>query len=410
MKKRISIILSLLLATSLFGACSSEPTEPTTEPAAQEAEATEGTEVEPAPAEATAEGTPDPTKLIEESMAPMTMAYDGKTASAVWTDIKELTPEEIAAAKEKKFKAGIENFTAVGDWANAWSQGNHEIFELCGVEVMSEPDAAYKPDVQTKDVESMIVMGVDIITAVPIDQAANSLCFQEACKAGITVSLTNTGPDNLVAGEDYASIVFSDDTGHGVRSAHLLAEAIGAKGKIGMIYLTSVSPPNVRRYEGACDTFAKYYPDIEIVAQQGFDGADSVGQAEKIAADMLIQHPDLDGIWTLYDAVCEGAMAACKAAGKTDIVLTTVDNGLNVSTECAEGGLVYGIAAQIPYNMGRVCAINAVRAALGTEVPPTVAATGLVVRQDNCSEVWKQVYNSENADLLAAQAAGDAKK
>ena len=48
----------------------------------------------------------------------------------------------------------------------------------------------------------------------------------------------------------------------------------------------------------------------------------------------------------------EGVIAAARAAGRDDLVITTIDLGENVAISMAQGGFVHGLGAQRPYDQG----------------------------------------------------------
>ena len=51
---------------------------------------------------------------------------------------------------------------------------------------------------------------------------------------------------------------------------------------------------------------------------------------------MLTKHPDLDGIWAVWDVPAEGVMAAARAAGRNDLMIATEDLGKNVAIALAK--------------------------------------------------------------------------
>ena len=71
-------------------------------------------------------------------------------------------------------------------------------------------------------------------------------------------------------GEDYASIVTGDHFEMGKKAAELMSDAIGGAGKIGFIFHDAVYYVTNNRDDYARAAFEQLYPDIEIVAEQGF--------------------------------------------------------------------------------------------------------------------------------------------
>ena len=110
---------------------------------------------------------------------------------------------------------------------------------------------------------------------------------------------------------------------------------------------------------------------------------------------MLTTNPNLKGIWAVWDLPAEGVISAARAAGRKDLVITTIDFGLNVAVEMARNGLVKGLGAQLPYDQGLTEALLAGYGLLGKPAPAYIALPALPVTRDNLLEAWKTVYHTE---------------
>jgi ribose transport system substrate-binding protein len=109
---------------------------------------------------------------------------------------------------------------------------------------------------------------------------------------------------------------------------------------------------------------------------------------------MLTQHSDLNGIWAVWDVPAEGVMAAARAAGRTDLVITTEDLGKNVAIALAQNSLVKGLGAQRPFDQGVTEAMLAAYGLLGKTAPSYVALPSLAVNHDNVLQAWQDVYHA----------------
>jgi ribose transport system substrate-binding protein len=110
---------------------------------------------------------------------------------------------------------------------------------------------------------------------------------------------------------------------------------------------------------------------------------------------MITRNPDIDGIFAPWDVPAEGVMSAARAAGREDLIITTVDLGENVARSIASDGIVKGLGAQLPYDQGVAQAILAGYAVLGKEAPPYVASPAIKVTQENVLEAWELIYGVE---------------
>lgn len=93
-------------------------------------------------------------------------------------------------------------------------------------------------------------------------------------------------------------------------------------------------------------------------------------------------------------------IAAARAAGKDDLIITTIDLGENVAIDIARGGYVKGLGAQRPFDQGVTEAKLAGYALLGKEAPAYVALPALPVEKDSLLDAWKTVYSADAPDTV----------
>jgi ribose transport system substrate-binding protein len=109
---------------------------------------------------------------------------------------------------------------------------------------------------------------------------------------------------------------------------------------------------------------------------------------------MLTEHPNLAGIWAVWDVPAEGVMAAARASGRTDLKIATEDLGTNAAIALAKNQLVIGLGAQRPFDQGVAEARLGAGSLLGKQEPPYVALSALPVEHSNVLKAWKQVYHA----------------
>ena len=115
----------------------------------------------------------------------------------------------------------------------------------------------------------------------------------------------------------------------------------------------------------------------------------------KAASLMLAANQNLNGIWAVWDLPAEGVVSAARVAGRNDLVITTVDLGLNVAVDMARNGLIKGLGAQRPYDQGVTEALLAGYGVIGKPAPAYVALPALPVTRGNLLDAWKTVYHTE---------------
>ena len=309
-----------------------------------------------------------------------------------------LTEEELAKIREMKAKAAIVMHYAGNDWSQAQVDGLQAQFAEMGIEVISVTDAGFKPDKQVSDIETALTQDPDIIVSIPTDPVATATAYKAAADAGVKLVFMDNVPQGLTAGKDYVSVVSADNYGNGVAAAHLMAQAIGSEGEIGLVFHAADFFVTRQRYDAFKQTIAESYPNIKIVAEQGIGGPDFSGDAERAASAILVSNPNVKGIWAVWDVPAEGVISAARTAGRDDLVITTVDLGENVAIDMAQGGFVKGLGAQRPYDQGVTEAKLAGYGLLGKQAPAYVALPALPVSKDNLLEAWEQVYHKPATD------------
>ncbi|QAV26189.1 sugar ABC transporter substrate-binding protein [Neobacillus thermocopriae] len=319
----------------------------------------------------------------------------GETAVSAKT--LQLTEEEVNKIKEGNYKAAIVMHYAGNDWSTAQIDGLKAAFKRMGIEVVAVTDANFKAEKQVSDIETVLAKDPDIIVSIPVDPVSTASAYKKVADAGVKLVFMDNAPQGLEAGKDYVSVVSADNYGNGVVAAEIMAEKLGGKGEVGVIFHDADFFVTKQRTEAFEKTIKEKYPDIKIVARGGITAPND---GEKVASGMLTKHPDLDGIFVVWDVPAEGALAAARTAGRDDLVITTIDLGTNVALEIASGGIVKGLGAQLPYDQGIAEAILAGYALLGKQAPAYVAVPALKVTEENVLDAWKLVYHKDAPESI----------
>ena len=316
----------------------------------------------------------------------------------------KLSDDELAKIKAMKATVAIVLHYGGNDWSVAQLAGLKFQFEKMGIQVIATTDANFKPEKQVSDIETVLAQKPSTIVSIPTDPVATADAYKKAAAQGVKLVFMDNVPKGLVQGKDYVSVVSADNYGNGVASAHLMAQKLGGKGKIGIIFHAADFFVTKQRYDAFKKTIQDNYKDIQIVEEQGVGGPDFAGDAEKAASAMLTKHADLNGIWAVWDVPAEGVMAAVRTDGRQGMIVTTIDLGKNVAIEIAKDGIIKGLGAQRPFDQGVAEAMLAGYGLLGKQAPAYVALNALPVTKENVLEAWKTVYHQDPpADLKVGQ-------
>jgi ribose transport system substrate-binding protein len=330
----------------------------------------------------------------------LSVGPNGETPSGF--DSTTLTDAEVAKIKAGTFKAAIVMHYAGNDWSTAQVEGLKSEFTRLGIEVVAVTDANFKPEQQVSDLETVLALKPDLIVSIPTDPVATATAYAQARDAGVKLVFMDNVPAGFVGGKDYVSVVSADNKGNGVVSAHLLAKALGGEGQIGLVFHDADFFVTKQRYEGFKETIA-LYPGIEIVEEKGIGGPDFAGDAQAATTALLTKHPDLAGIWGVWDVPAEGIMAAARENGRTDLKIATEDLGTNVAIALAKNELIVGLGAQSPFDQGVAEARLGAASLIGKAGIPTFVALGaLAVTHENVLDAWKQVYHVDAPESISS--------
>ena len=310
-----------------------------------------------------------------------------------------LTDEEIEKLKEGNYTAAISFHYAGNDWSSAQQKGLEDTFKKYGITIVGTTDANFSVEQQVSDLETLTALKPDVMISIPTDATATSDAFKRVSAQGIKLVFMDNVPDNFVAGENYVGAVSADNYGNGVIAAELIGEKLNGKGKIGIVHYDVDYFVTNQRLEAFEETIKTKYPDIEVIAKNGFS---DVNQSTEVADAMLTQNPDLEAIFAIWDIPAEGVLSALTSAGREDIYVSSIDLGDNIAKEIAQGN-VLGVGAQLPYDQGVAEATMAAYALLGKEAPSYVAVPATKVERNTIVTGYEMVYHKEAPSFITEE-------
>lgn len=301
-----------------------------------------------------------------------------------------LTEEEKEQIRSGGYTAAVSFHYSGDDWSRAQLNGITDTLEMLGIELLAVTNAGFSAEQQVSDVENLMALNPNIIISIPVDPVATANVFMRAADQGIHLVFMDNVPSGMEAGVHYVSVVSADNYGNGVVAAEIMGQALGGEGRIGVVYHAANFFVTNQRVEAFENTIRDRFPNIEIIDRAGFTDPNMVSE---VADAMLIRNPDIDGIFGNWDIPAEAIAASAIAAGRSDLVVTTIDLGDNAARIIAERGPIVGLGAQLPYDQGVAEVILAAYALVGREAPPFVAVTAQPVTFDNLLEAYEIVYH-----------------
>jgi ribose transport system substrate-binding protein len=313
-----------------------------------------------------------------------------------------LTQEEIDKVRAMKKTVAIAWHVFGSDYSTAQVAALKDTFNKLGIEILTTTDGQFQVNKQTNDIQTILARKPDFMVSLPVDAPSETGIYQQAAAAGVKLVFALNAPPEMKAGKDYLTVVGSDDYGTGVVSACQLVKAVNGKGKVGILYHAAHYYATQQRLD-AVHQVLKEYPGIQIVEEKGSPGPDFTGQGAAATNSMLSQHPDLNGMWAVWDTHAEGVIAAARERGKngSNFAITTIDLGKTVAVSTARNDLVKGVGGSQPYNQGVAEAMAVAYSLLGKDLAPYYAWNALPVDSSNVADQWKKVYNADAPKEIA---------
>lgn len=351
-KKLIAAMMAGTLALSM-AACAAAPAAPAAAPAASE---TKEEAAEEAPAEEAA---------AEESEAP---AEGGRTIGIVSYSLDNtVIYPEIAAIIDVIQSHGDEYVLVDGKQDN-----------VTKVQVMDEL-------VARDDIDGIVIINVDS------DLYKQSL--QNAQAKGIPVAIAD-----VPVSDELADLVvcqsISDNYNAGFDVGTAICEALGGKGNL-IMWDTQVNQTMTGRWQGTMDAL-KNYPDVNLLYESAIMGLD-IEQGNTDMQEFLQTYDEIDAIISHVDYQALGALAAMRERGITDILVGTIDGGVDICKAIKSGEVLFSCAQDMD-GLGRSAAEGLYKHFNGEEVEKTILNLCPAITSENVDE-WLDYY--ENMDYSA---------
>lgn len=270
----------------------------------------------------------------------------------------------------------------------ALDQGARQEAEALGVDIVVL-DGQSNTEVQTRQIEDLLVSGVDAIVISPNNSEEIVPAVRRANEAGVPV----VALDAIVGeGADVVTYVGFNNAEGGRVAADYLAElgvsrALELQGAIGAYHAQQRGGGFRDAAEGGYEVLSR---PAEWLAEN----------AQAITADVLTANPDVDAIFTHNDEMIRGVLAGLRQIGRAaevgedgHVVIVGID-GTPLALERIRNGEQDATVNQDPFDMGALAVQAAVAALNGEELPPEQLLPPTLVTIDNVDDptLWGNVF------------------
>lgn len=310
---------------------------------------------------------------------------DGAPASS--PDTLQIDAQDVQRLRASRYTAAIAMQALDTPWNSLQVEAISQTLADFGIEVVAITDASQDPARQAAQVARLIDRKVNVIFSVPIDPATQTDIYRRVSDAGIKLILMDNVPHGLVPGQHYVTVVASDNESNAAFATEELIKAIGGHGDIGLMTYFYDSYYSIAARKAGFEKTLSRYPEVKLVATERFVQPREV-YAKTIA--MLRDHPNLKGIFAVWGDPAMQTVAAAKAMGRSELVVTTNDLGPDTAIYVARGD-IHAIGAQLPYDLGVAEARAAAAALLDKSVPPYISLPAIPVKKANLLSALQQV-------------------
>lgn len=314
--------------------------------------------------------------------------------------------DELSLTAEEEAEVAAGTYTAAFVWHTtsefvaAVEDGARAEFEKLGIEVVASTQASFDAATQANNLETVLALEPDIVVATAVDPTSAEATFQAVIDRGAKLVIMTTPPANYSAGEEFVSIVTEDLAMAGKINAEILGDELGGAGKVAYLFHDADFWFTNQRDEGFKNWTTFLYPDIEIVAEEGFTDE---AKTQEIAAAIIARNPDITGIYVPWATAAQGVVAALRDAGRSDVKVVTNDLDATLAADMVGGGNVVGLVGNGALGIGAGLAIASAYGVLGKEAPELVASLPIAVTKENLAEGWMLDYGTEPPSSVTNQ-------
>lgn len=262
------------------------------------------------------------------------------------------TPEDNPVPQEEEeeeeivsYKFGFSCISMENPYYETLEASIREAIEESGSTLISR-DPKGDSTAQIQQIRDMIADGIQAIFLCPVDWEKIAPALTELKEADIEIINLDTQVQDR---EEVDAYVGSDNINAGVICGEKLIEAAPDGGQVVILECTTQNSI-IDRINGFEETIAG--KGFEVVERSETGGKKD--EAKTQTARILKEQDHITAVMCGNDQIALGALEAIEEAGRSEMMIYSVDGSPKLKQELAkDGSLVVGIAAQSPINIGK---------------------------------------------------------
>lgn len=255
--------------------------------------------------------------------------------------VVEVEKEEVCDKERYVLTAPL-----VHPYITAWQVGAEAAAEELGVELVFFTPADYSPQKQLEMTESALslpcVEGLSVMTGVP-DILEGVLA--QAKDLGLGITQNASCPEAVNADICLATDVYQA----GQAAAERLCQMMDGEGNVVVAFGAPGDIVHQTRVDGLEDYFAENCPDVQVIGT--VLDCDNPEGTVACAETALATYPEMNAYYSTGNLNAVGAAQVFPEAGRTDIIVTGVDDAPEVLEGIRQGGVSFTYGQQ-PYGQG----------------------------------------------------------
>ncbi len=260
-------------------------------------------------------------------------------------------------------------------------QAAQEAADRAGVRlIVQAPERETDVEKQMQIVENLIQKRVDALILAPCGSKEIVPAIRKANQAGIPVLIVDTrvDPEALQqAGAKVIAFIGSDNLKGGELAGDFLAERLKGKGRVVLLEGIAGHETVDARKRGFLAALEKH-PGLVLAASQTANAEQE--KAFNVTQNLLQTDPDVQGLFACNDVMALGALQACKAMRRSDILIVGFDASDDARAAIRDGTMA-GSVAQYPREMGRLGVESALELLSGKTISDTLPTKVDVIDQ-----------------------------
>ncbi|MFO1139690.1 MAG: ABC transporter substrate-binding protein [Paracoccus sp. (in: a-proteobacteria)] len=297
-----------------------------------------------------------------------------------------------AANAEGKLKVAFIPGIASDPFFLAMEKGAKAAADKLGIDLVWQGSASeYSPQSQLPFVEAALADDIDALILVPTDPDGLQPSVARAEAAGIPVITVDT----TVSDQGYlTSHITGDNVDGGRQAARTLAEQIGGQGKVFIMSGSPGATTNTLREQGFREELAANFPKVEIIGREYANSQPA--NATSAINTVLLNHPDLAGIFAIDGTSGTGAVAALRNSGAVGKVKLVGYDAYKAQVEALQEGVFTALVAQQPAREAELAMEYAKARVTGEgadKIEKSVVIPNIVMTSENFAQTGSAMYS-----------------